>query len=132
MISINIYHGYYCNFCQLVGLTLCPLFCCKNSIKWFQPRQYIPPPAKEWCQCGKCHPWPEKAMNVCCRNHDIWCTADYGQEEPVIGCIAESQNIQDLLRPAPLRMMYNNYKTYHGMSCHSCQQHHWWIMCDVR
>ena len=83
-----------------------------NTLHFLQ--EYVPAPTSEWCNCGKCHGWPEPAMNVCCQQHQIWQTKDYGG--PVeVECICDCDVIQDLLKPGPLRMMYHNYRSYHGM-----------------
>lgn len=74
-------------------------------------RQYVPPDTKEWCVCQKCQAWEVPEMNVCCQHHQIWHNAN---PEEQLSCITESTDIQDLLRPAPLRMMYYNYRAYHS------------------
>lgn len=80
----------------------------------FQEENYIPPDVNTWCQCGKCTAWPERLMNVCCQDHEIWKTKNYDGNGPDIKCITQLESVNDLLKPGPLRVMYNNYKTYHG------------------
>ena len=68
-----------------------------------------------WCesQCDKCHAWPEPLINVCCVRHAIWETRTYDGDND-IKCITELKSLNDLLKPGPLRVMYNNYTTCHG------------------
>lgn len=54
-------------------------------------------------------------MNICCRDHPIWKTKDYGGVADV-ECITMVECVLDLLKPGPLRVMYNNFKSYHGMT----------------
>ena len=72
----------------------------------FQDYEGNPP----WCECGKCVTWPKVSMNVCCRHHDVWQTKE---EDEDLQCITESENMLDLMRPAPIRVMYRNYASVH-------------------
>jgi hypothetical protein len=73
--------------------------------------RYLPPPVDQWCRCGKCQPWETQRMNVCCRDHAIWNTK---RQHENINCIAEAEDVQDLMKPAPLRVMFQNYCSSHN------------------
>lgn len=81
----------------------------------FQPPVYIPRPVEEWCTCGKCQAWGHPEMNVCCRDHPIWKKVDEDLAQQLdIRCVTETEDVKDLLKPAPLRIQYQNYCCHHG------------------
>ena len=72
-----------------------------------------------WCECGKCVTWPRLSMVVCCRHCDVWHTKEELQR------ITESQIMLDLMRPAPIRVMYCNYTIVHCKYCKNVELSLW-------
>lgn len=49
-------------------------------------------------------------MNVCCKDHSIWDQRRPGEID--IPCIAQAEDVIDILKPGPLRLMYQNYSRH--------------------
>ena len=55
----------------------------------------------------------KRDMNESCRNHDMW----HSVFQSGLKCVAEVQEITELIKPGPLRVAYYNYRHYHGKFC---------------
>lgn len=51
-------------------------------------------------------------MNMCCMDHDI---KDKMREEEIgaVLCVCDTEDIKDLLKPAPLRIIYQSFTIAH-------------------
>ena len=73
---------------------------------------YLPPKVETRWSCGICHAWGKVEVNVFCRYHEIWNTKP---ENVDIRCISQLEAVLDNKKPGPLRVMYYNFCSQHGM-----------------
>ena len=74
-------------------------------------------PAQEWCQCNRCDDMPTKTESLCCQmvtSTSDKCHERYNYEDGPWKCITQHPGVDELLKPAPLEVIWNNFQCYHG------------------